>query len=202
MNDKNIIIVCLIFAVLGITTLNFYSIEPKEVKICEIKEGDYVKITGYIQKLGLKRDKCRNILEVKSITINDGTGHLDVVAFGKVREDLTNYIKNYYPCSIKERDKVQVIGKISTYNGKYQIILEDMDNFKLIEKLNFDRDIYLSPKPTNIYASKYGKTYHTSKDCPYGKKLKEDNIIYFYSEEDARELGYKKCKWCSKNANR
>ena len=197
MDDRHVITVCLIFCLLGITYLNFYNLEPKEVKICEIKEGDYVKITGYIQKLKVRKDEYRHILEVKSITISDGTGHLDVVAFGKVREKLTNYIKEYYPsCSIKEGDKVQVIGKITIYNGRYQLILEDMDDFKLIEKLNFERDIYLSPTPTNIYASKYGKTYHTSKDCPYGKKLKKDNLIYFYSEEDAEELGYKKCKWC------
>ncbi|AEF97175.1 OB-fold nucleic acid binding domain-containing protein [Methanotorris igneus] len=202
MNDKHVIAFCLIFAVLGLISLNFYTLEPKDVKICEIKDGDYVKITGYIQKLIVKRDEYRHILEVKSLTISDGTGHLNVVAFGKVREELTNYIKDYQPCSIKEEDKVQVIGKISTYNGRYQLILEDIDNFKLIEKLNFEKDIYLSPIPTHIYASKYGKTYHTSEDCPYGKKIKKDNRIYFYSEEDAEELGYKKCKWCSKNANK
>ena len=102
---------------------------------------------------------------------------------------------------IKEGDYVEVKGRISIYQGKYQLILNDIEDFKLIEKRNFERDIYLSPTPTNIYASKYGKKYHTSKNCPYGKRLKDENIIYFYSENDAKALGYEKCKWCEEHGD-
>ena len=146
----------------------------------------------------VKRDKLRHITNISRIVINDGTGNLDVIAFGKTRKELLNYILDYNPM-VKEGDYIEVRGRISVYQGRYQIILNDIGDFKLIEKRNFERDIYLSSIPTNIYASKYGKKYHTSKNCPYGKRLKEENIIYFYSEEDAKALGYEKCKWCKEH---
>ncbi|XRO75900.1 OB-fold nucleic acid binding domain-containing protein [Methanocaldococcus sp. 28A] len=197
LNEKNIILFSLTcFIIISTTWIFLNPIQPKEKHIAEIKEGDYVVIKGYIQEMNLKRDKYRHPINISRIVINDGTGNLDVVAFGKTREELLNYILSYNPM-IKEGDYVEVKGKISIYQGKYEIILNDINNFKLIEKKNFERDIYLSPTPTNIYASIYGKKYHTSKNCPYGKRLKEENIIYFYSEEDAKALGYEKCKWCN-----
>ena len=196
LTDKNITLFALTcFIILSITWLFLNPIQPKEKHISEIKEGDYVVIKGYIQDMYVKRDKYRHVINISRIVINDGTGNLDIVAFGKTREELLNYILSYSPM-IKEGDYVEVKGKISIYQGKYQLILNDIDDFRLIEKRNFDRDIYLSPTPTNIYASKYGKKYHTSKNCPYGKRLKEENIIYFYSEEDAKALNYEICKWC------
>ncbi len=201
LNQKNIILFALTcFVILSTTYLFLNPIQPKESKICDIKEGDYVIIKGYIQEINVKRDKYRHVINISRIVINDGTGNLDIVSFGKTREDLLNYILSYNPM-IKEGDYVEVRGKVTVYNGKYQIILDNINNFKLIEKKNFNRDIYLSPTPTNIYASKYGKKYHTLKDCLYGKRLKESNIIYFYSEEDAKELGYEKCKWCESHGN-
>lgn len=181
---------------MGVVFLHFYELTPRTIKIADINEGDYVKITGVIQGIKLVRDKYRHIKKIKYIKIRDDSGgDLRIYAFKNVNKDLTNYIKSTNP-TIKEGDIVEVIGTVKVYNGLYEIVLDNISNFKLIEKKNFKRDIYLSPTPTNIYASKNGKTYHTSKNCPYGKKIKEDNRIYFYSEEDAKELGYKKCKWC------
>ncbi|ADC70021.1 nucleic acid binding OB-fold tRNA/helicase-type [Methanocaldococcus sp. FS406-22] len=199
LTEKNITLFALTcFIIISTVWLFLNPIQPKEKHIAEIKEGDYVIIKGYIQEMYVKRDKYRHVINISRIVINDGTGNLDIVAFGKPREDLLNYILSYYPM-IKEGDYVEVKGRISVYQGRYQIILNDIGDFKLIEKRNFGRDIYLSPTPTNIYASKYGKKYHTSKNCPYGKRLKEENIIYFYSEEDAKALGYEKCKWCEEH---
>ncbi|XRP96276.1 OB-fold nucleic acid binding domain-containing protein [Methanocaldococcus sp. 16A] len=199
LTEKNIILFSLTcFIIISTTWLFLNPIQPKEKHIAEIKEGDYVVIKGYIQDMYIKRDKYRHVINISRIVINDGTGNLDVVAFGKTREELLNYILSYSPM-IKEGDYVEVKGKVSIYQGKYEIILNNINDFKLIEKKNFERDIYLSPTPTNIYASKYGKKYHISKNCPYGKRLKEENIIYFYSEEDAKTLGYEICKWCNKH---
>ncbi|ACV24992.1 OB-fold nucleic acid binding domain-containing protein [Methanocaldococcus fervens] len=156
------------FIILSTTWLFLNPTQPKEKHISEIKEGDYVIIKGYIQKMDVKRDKYRHVINISRIVINDGTGNLDVVAFSKTREELLNYTLSYNPM-IKEGDYIEVKGKISLYNGKYEIILNNIDDFKLIEKKNFDRDIYLSPTPTNIYASKYGKKYHILESCPYGK---------------------------------
>jgi DNA/RNA endonuclease YhcR with UshA esterase domain len=201
LTDKNITLFALTcFIIISTTWLFLNPIQPKEKPIAEIKEGDFVIIKGYIQEMHVKRDKYRHVINISRIVINDGTGNLDIVAFGKTREDLLNYILSYNPM-IKEGDYVEVKGRISVYKGKYEIILEDIEDFRLIEKRNFERDIYLSPTPTNIYASKYGKKYHTSKNCPYGKKLKEENIIYFYSEDDAKALGYEKCKWCEEHGD-
>ena len=197
--EKRIILFCFITVLVGIGFLHFYEITPQTKKIADINEGDYVKIRGTIQDMKVERDKYRHIKKIKYIKISDETGgDLRICAFDDVNKDLTTYINSSNP-TIKEGDIVEVIGTIKVYNGFYIINLDDINNFKLIEKKNFERDIYLSPTPTNIYASKYGKTYHTNQNCPYGSKIKKNNRIYFYSEEDAKALGYKKCRWCSKN---
>jgi len=197
LSDDKIKYLCLITVILGILFLNLYKVEPKEKKIKDIEEGDYVKIKGYIQSMKVIRDRCGRIQDIKYIKIGDETaGDLRVYPSKEIKEDLIEYIYSYTP-SIKEGDIVEVVGTVKVFKGIYLIHLNDIKNFKLIEKRNFERDIFLSPTPTGIYASKYGKVYHTSDECPYGKRIKEDNRIYFYSEEDAQDLGYKKCKWCA-----
>ena len=197
LSENKIKYICLGVILIGIISLSLYNFEPEDKKIKDIKEGDYVKITGHIQSMKLERDNYRHIKSIKYFKIMDDTGgDLRIYPSKKVRDSLAEYIKNHSP-SIKDGDIVQVIGTIQVYDGLYTIYLKDVSNFKLIEKKNFERDIYLSPTPTGIYASKNGKTYHTRKDCPYGKKIAEANRIYFYSEEDAKDLNYKKCKYCT-----
>ena len=196
-SDEKIKYICLIIVLFGILSLHLYSFEPEEKKIRDIKKGDYVKIRGYIQSMKVIKDKCGRIQDIKYIKIEDETGgDLRIYPSKEIKKDLIEYIYSYTP-SIKEGDLVEVVGTVEVFNGIYLIHLKDIKNFKLIEKINFERDIFLSPTPTGIYASKYGKVYHTSNECPYGKKIKEDNRIYFYSEEDARDLTYRKCKWCA-----
>ncbi len=195
LNNKNIILISLVLlSILGTVYLFINPIKAENKKISEVEEGDYVKLSGHIQKLYLKRDEYRKPIDIYKITINDGSGNLDIVVFGENRKKLLDYLLSYTPM-IKEGDLIEVEGKINVYNGKYQIILNDISNFKLLKKINFERDIYLSEYPTNIYASKYGKIYHIKEDCPYGQKIK--NKIYFYSEEDAKALGYRLCKKCN-----
>ncbi|WP_456418596.1 OB-fold nucleic acid binding domain-containing protein [Methanocaldococcus infernus] len=184
----------LIFILSSFTYLYFFPPEPTYKKIAEVKEDDYVILRGDISKIYAKKNKYNEIEKIYKIRIIDDSGDIDIVAFGKVREELTKYIKEK---NILEGDYVEVKGKVSVYKGRYQIILRDIKDFKLLLKKNFEDRITLAKNKTNIYASKYSKIYHTNKDCPYGKKIKEDNKIYFYSEEDALNLGYRKCKWCS-----
>ena len=201
LKEKSIRIICFGVVLMGVVFLHLYHLSPENKKITDINEGDYVKIVGVIQDMKVVRDDYRHIEKIKYIKIYDGSGgDLRVCAFGNVNKDLTDYIKSTNPI-IKEGDIVEVIGTVKVYNGLYEIILKEAKDFKLIKKNNFEKDIYLSSNPTNIYASKYGKTYHTSPDCPYGKKIKENKRIYFYSEDDAELLGYKKCKWCSEHDN-
>jgi hypothetical protein len=199
LTDKKITFLCFTVVIIGVVSLHFYNQSPQPKKIADINEGDYVKITGTIQSMNAVKDKYGHIKKIKCIILSDESGgDLRIYAFKDVNRKLTEYIKSTNP-TIKEGDVVEVIGTVRVYKGLYEIVLNNADDFKLIKKKNFKRDIYLSPTPTGIYASKYGKTYHTCNNCPYGKKIKKDNRIYFYSEEDAKELGYTKCKWCSKN---
>lgn len=43
--------------------------------------------------------------------------------------------------------------------------------------------------------SKSGKKYHYP-DCRYGKKIKEENQVWFKSAKEAQEAGYEPCKVC------
>lgn len=97
---------------------------------------------------------------------------------------------------IKEGDIVEVTGKIQIYNGLYELVLDDSNDFELVEKVNFKRDIFLSKSKTNYYASKNSEVYHNFEDCPYGSKIVEK--IYFKTEEDAVDLGYELCSYCEK----
>ena len=198
-NDKTIMIISFICVVLGIGVLSIYNIEPENKDIAKINEGDFVVIKGIIQSMNTYKDEYNHIQKINYIKIRDNTGgDLKIMAFGNVNKDLTNYIESTTP-TIKEGDKIEVIGTISVYNGIYTIVLKDVGDFKLIKKENYERDIYFSPNPTNIWASKSSKSYHINPNCPYGKKIKEENRKYFYSEQDAIDLGYKTCKWCSNN---
>ncbi len=214
---NNIIIIFLIIgATLGLTTLYLWDVEPQHKTVATIEKGDYVKLTGYIQDIKYKKDSNGN-KEIKYIKFRDNTGgDLKIIAFNKVNKDLTNYI-NSFPTHIKPGDKVEVIGTINTYNGIYEIILNNINDFKVIEQINninYENNIINTNKndnkndnnnnindniKTNIYSSKNSKTYHTNINCPYGKRIKEENKIYYNSEEEAINKGLKKCSWCKNN---
>lgn len=48
-----------------------------------------------------------------------------------------------------------------------------------------------------VLGSKNGKYFHYA-NCIYGLKIKNKNLIFFESKNDARKLGYKCCPYCSK----
>lgn len=50
---------------------------------------------------------------------------------------------------------------------------------------------------TNVYVTKTGNVYHTSKDCPSLKARNPE--VKKISLSDARKQGYKACKRCQKN---
>ena len=108
LSDDKIKYICLITVLIGIISLNFYNVEPEEKKIGEIEEGDYVKVTGYIQSMKVVRDKYGRIQDIKYIKIIDDTGgDLRVYPSKEIKEELIEYIYSYTP-SIKEGDLVQV----------------------------------------------------------------------------------------------
>jgi len=197
LTENTIVIICIVTAIIGIIVLNFYEINPINKKIADLNEGDYVKVVATVQSIKAVRDKYRNIVGIKYITLMDETGgDLKVIAFNEINKELTNYVTSTNP-SIKEGDLVEVTGNVKIYNGIYEIVLDDVKDFRLLEKRNFEKDVTFSPNPTGIYRSSNGKTYHTLENCPYGKKIK--NKVYLYSEEDALILNYKKCKYCERH---
>lgn len=50
-------------------------------------------------------------------------------------------------------------------------------------------------KDAKFVGSKKTKTYHTP-DCAAAKKIKEDNKVFFESEEEAQKAEFKACKKC------
>lgn len=50
---------------------------------------------------------------------------------------------------------------------------------------------------TDVYVTKTGSVYHTSKDCPSLKARNPE--VKKISLSDARKQGYKACKRCRKN---
>ncbi|ABO34356.1 nucleic acid binding, OB-fold, tRNA/helicase-type [Methanococcus maripaludis C5] len=196
LNDKKIVFSCILCVIFGISFLSTYNIDPEEKYISNLNEGDYVKITAKIQKLDVKMKEYLEVTGIKSIKLMDETaGDLLVYVSDDISDEFLEIILKTTP-RIKEGDIVEVTGKIQIYNGLYEIVLKDPNDFELVEKVNFERDIFLSKSRTNYYASKNSKVYHNYEDCPYGGKIVEK--IYFKTEEDAIDLGYELCSYCEK----
>ena len=56
---------------------------------------------------------------------------------------------------------------------------------------------YIDYEDTNVYVTKTGSVYHTSKECPSLKTRNPE--VRKISLSDARKHGYKACKRCQKN---
>ncbi|WP_459201373.1 OB-fold nucleic acid binding domain-containing protein [Methanococcus sp. CF] len=196
LNDKKITFLCILCVVFGISFLSTYKINPEEKHISDLDEGDYVKVTAKIQKLDVKTNEYLEVMGINSVKLMDETaGDLLLYVPNDISGEFLEYILKTSP-RIKEGDIVKVSGKIQIYNGRYEIVLKDMDDFQLIKKVNFERDIFLSKTKTSYYASKNSNVYHDLENCPYGQKIVEK--IYFKTEDDAIDLGYEKCSYCEK----
>jgi len=193
-NQKKTLFLGTFCFILGALFLGFYDISPVNKSISEINDGDFVKIFGKIQKLDVKYNEYHEVTDIKSVKLMDETaGDLLLYINPEISNEFLKYVLNENP-RIKEGDIVEVTGKIAVYNGLYELILTDMNDFKLVEKVNFESDIIFSRTETSIYASKNSDKYHVLKDCPYGSKITEK--IYFKTEEDAKNLEYTKCSYC------
>ena len=160
LNDKKIVFSCILCVVFGISFLSTYNINPEEKYISDLNEGDYVKITAKIQKLDVKTNEYLEVTGINSIKLMDETaGDLLIYVPDDISNEFLEIVLKTTP-RIKEGDIVEVTGKIQIYNGLYEIVLKDPKDFELIEKVNFERDIFLSNSKTNYYASKNSEVYH------------------------------------------
>ncbi len=104
--------ICLIFAIAGTFLLLLISqtTEPKLTKISDINKGmldNFVKISGTIQDFDDKES-------IKIASLQDETGIIDIVIF---EENILALSKGM---------KVEIIGKVSEYNGKMQVNAEEI----------------------------------------------------------------------------
>ncbi|WP_048059152.1 hypothetical protein [Methanococcus vannielii] len=196
LTEKKIIFFSVVFVVLGSLFLTTYELTPSEKPISHLKDGDFVKITSKIQRMDVNYNEYREVIGIKSVRLMDETASdLRLYISTEISKEFLEYTLKTDP-RIKEGDIVRVTGKINVYNGLYGITLKDISNFEIVEKLNFEKDILFSKVPTKYYASKSSKSYHTHASCSYGLKINEK--VYFINEEDALNLGYKKCSYCEK----
>ena len=127
--DDKLLKIALITSLIGIIGLIAFtpSIEVKEVEIKDINRGmidEEVSVKGVITDVSQSKSKSSYFL-----TINDGKSQILLIIFeSQVAEMETNNLaiedfKNH---------KVQVIGTVTEYNSKLELILSSGDSLKMI----------------------------------------------------------------------
>lgn len=109
MEDKTLLKLSILVLVLGLTILCFFVMTneiPKfEGKVNQNMDGETVKINGKV--IGVENKNKVTIVKLKYDSF------INIVAFGK-------------PLSLREGDNISIIGKIRFYNGKEEIIAEEL----------------------------------------------------------------------------
>lgn len=127
--DDKLLKIALITSLIGIIGLIAFtpSIEVKEVEIKDINRGmidEEVSVKGVITDVSQSKSKSSYFL-----TINDGKSQILLIIFeSQVAEMETNNLaiedfKNH---------KVQVVGSVTEYNSKLELILSSGDSLKMI----------------------------------------------------------------------
>ncbi|MBE6503655.1 exodeoxyribonuclease VII large subunit [uncultured Methanobrevibacter sp.] len=127
--DDKLLKIALITSLIGIIGLIAFtpSIEVKEVEIKDINRGmidEEVSVKGVITDVSQSKSKSSYFL-----TINDGKSQILLIIFeSQVAEMETNNLaiedfKNH---------KVQVVGTVTEYNSKLELILSSGDSLKMI----------------------------------------------------------------------
>ncbi|MFB6089125.1 MAG: exodeoxyribonuclease VII large subunit [Candidatus Aenigmatarchaeota archaeon] len=116
MEDKNLLIICLIISIIGLvtTSMGVYLSEKEIITINEIKnedEGKIVKISGNISNKYKSKDG-HIFLEVK-----DKTDKIDIVLFKNEYKNMGIDTEN-----LKKDNEIKVLGKVTEYQGNLEII--------------------------------------------------------------------------------
>ncbi len=129
MNERTFLKITFFSSILGIVCIIIFGglITPKELQIIEIKKGmldQEVSIEGVVTDFKEVHNKHIYFLEIM-----DNTGKINVVIFSNVAADLEkSNLKVHY--LIKRR--VKVLGTITEFNGRFELILKDSKSLKLI----------------------------------------------------------------------
>lgn len=127
--DDKLLKIALITSLIGIIGLIAFtpSIEVKEVEIKDINRGmidEEVSVKGVITDVSQSKSKSSYFL-----TINDGKNQILLIIFeSQVAEMETNnlVIEDF------KNHKVQVVGTVTEYNSKLELILSSGDSLKMI----------------------------------------------------------------------
>lgn len=127
--DRIIFKIAFATSILGIICMIIFGgqIAPKELQIIEIKPGmldEEVTIEGVVTDIKETPNKHTYFLEIM-----DNTGKINVVVFENVAKDMEkNNLKIHY--LIKRR--IKVLGTITEYNGRLELILKDSKSLNVV----------------------------------------------------------------------
>ena len=128
--DDKLLKIALVTSLIGLIGLILFtpSIEVKKVKIEDITRAmidEEVSIDCVVSEV-----KSSSSGSSYFLTINDGTGQMQLIIFEtQIAQMQTNSLKIE---DFKDK-KVNVIGKVTEYNGQLEIILSSGDSLKIIE---------------------------------------------------------------------
>lgn len=129
MDDHLIFKIALAMSILGLVGMIFSAdlITAREIKIQDINRGmldEDVTLEGLVQNV-----KKSSHSETYFLDIMDGTGKITILIFESNAQELQKGNITIY--SLNNR-RVKVTGKVSEYQGKIELILNDASSLKII----------------------------------------------------------------------
>lgn len=128
--DDKLLKIALVTSLIGLIGLILFtpSIEVKKVKIEDITRAmidEEVSIDCVVSEV-----KSSSSGSSYFLTINDGTGQMPLIIF---ETQIAQMQSNSLEIGDFKDKKVNVIGKVTEYNGQLEIILSSGDSLKIIE---------------------------------------------------------------------
>lgn len=128
--DDKLLKIALVTSLIGLIGLIIFTptIEVKKVKIEEINRAmidEEVSIDCVVSAV-----KSSSSGSSYFLTINDGTGQIPLIIF---ETQIAQMQSNSFEIEDFKDKKVNVIGKVTEYNGQLEIILSSGDSLKIIE---------------------------------------------------------------------
>ena len=129
MEDHHIFKIALVMSILGLVGMIFSAdlITAREVQIKDINRGmldEDVSLEGVVQNV-----KKSSTSETYFLDIMDGTGKITMIIFESSAQDLQKTNISIY--SLNNR-RVKVTGKVSEYQGKIELLLNDAASLKIL----------------------------------------------------------------------
>ncbi|MDR1820735.1 MAG: RNA-binding protein [Methanobrevibacter sp.] len=127
--DEKIFKIALFTALIGIVGILIFagSVESKELKIKEIGKsmiGEKIAITGVLESV-----KSSSSGKNYFLSVNDGTGRINVVVF---ESSFIKFQNNGIDVNNYVGEKVKVFGSVSEYNSAIELILDGSNSIKII----------------------------------------------------------------------